>query len=696
MKTRARRGGWLWKLLGSERRAKTLQHHRRIHLETLESRFVLNAAPGIVGIRDIISEGEPGFSINGEAFDFDGAVVEVIYSLDTTFGDADDLVFNNHVGNPNQLQPHPFVPGWYLAYGSFSWSVLSAHGIVNDGPATYPLYVRVVDNLGAFTIDTGTLEILDETPTIDDVEVNPVTSSCGSLTVHLTATLNDPGPVDSLSYLIDWGDDPDFSIFDEPIPAGARSPVDGSISLSLNHTYAAAGTYSITLYVFDDDGALEYFEGTVTVTGTGGGTPPGLTVAPLFSVNEGQSAVLSATVTGTPGQTVALAWDLASSVTSPLEPSTTLTLDGSGSATWNVIVPWSTLVTLGIADSHGGGTYPIALQATGSGSCGGSASATSSLKIHNVAPTVLGLVANQPLPGRPTVTLTGNFTDPGIGDDPFTVVVTWESGVSEVVPVVPFGALQTFTVTHTYTSVGVKSISVSIADDEGAVAIDFATATVNVALAPDGTLSIAGSPGRDSFTITRVAGDLVRVESDVLGGLAEYPVAAVSTIVADLGNGDDMLLIAGSLTQPAVVLGGGGNDVVIGGGGPTVFVGGAGNDLLIGGRGRNILIGSLGTDVLYGGGNQDILVGSATIHDTNTTALLALLAEWNSAHSLTDRVRNLLDGSGSVAGLNGSFFLTPLANDGAVDVLLGGGGTDWIWFHVGDVVLGRGDILNPL
>jgi hypothetical protein len=646
-------------------------------MESLEPRAMLTGSlPTIVGISDIISEGESGFFIEGEANDPDGTVVEVIYSLNSTFGDSDDLVFNQNPGNPNQLEPHPFLPGYYLAYGFFSWTVLSAHGIVNDGPATYPLYVQVKDNSGNFIIDTGTLEILNELPTISDLEITPDTSGCGSLTVHLTATLNDPGPVDGLFYLVDWGDDPDFSIFDPPVPAGTRSPVDGSLNLNVSHTYAAPGTYAVTLYVFDDDGALEYVEGTVTVTGTGGGTPPGLTVAPLFTVNEGQNATLSATVTGTPGQTVALAWDLVSAVSSPLEPSTTLTLDGSGSATWNVTVPWSSLVSLGIADSHGGGTYAITLQATSSGGCSGTASASSSLKVNNVAPTLLGLVLTQSIIGGPQVTLDGNFTDPGIGDDPFTVVVTWESGVSEVVPVVAFGTVYTFTVTHTYTSAGAKTISVSMTDDEGATGTGSTSLAVRAALAPDGTLSVAGSSDGDNFIITRVGGNLVRVQSDLLEEPVDFPAAAVSAIVADLGDGNDFLLIAATLTQPAVVLGG------------------AGNDILIGGGGRDILIGGTGTDVIHGRSNQDILVGGATIHDANVTALLALLAEWNSEHSLLDRVLNLKNGSGSVAGLNGSYFLTLVGNDNAVDFLVGGSGTDWIWYHIGDVVVSPDDLLN--
>jgi len=248
--------------------------------------------------------------------------------------------------------------------------------------------------------------------------------------------------------------------------------------------------------------------------------------------------------------------------------------------------------------------------------------------------------------------------------------------VSEVVPVLAFGTVYTFTVTHTYTSAGAKTISVSMTDDEGATGTGSTSLAVRAALAPDGTLSVAGSSDGDNFIITRVDGNLVRVQSDLLEEPVDFPAAAVSAIVADLGDGNDFLLIAATLTQPAVVLGG------------------AGNDILIGGGGRDILIGGTGTDVIHGRSNQDILVGGATIHDANVTALLALLAEWNSEHSLLDRVLNLKNGSGSVAGLNGSYFLTLVGNDNAVDFLVGGSGTDWIWYHIGDVVVSPGDLLN--
>jgi Ca2+-binding RTX toxin-like protein len=373
-----------------------------------------------------------------------------------------------------------------------------------------------------------------------------------------------------------------------------------------------------------------------------------------------------------------------------------VTLDGSGAATWNVTVPWSTLVSLGIADSHGSGTYPIALKATVTGGCGGSASAASILKVLNVAPTVGALILNQVVGGGPDVTLEGSFTDPGIGDDPFTVVVTWEAGVTQVVTPVLAGGSYTFSASHTYTSTGTKTVSVSVADDEGASGTGAASPiTVRAALAGDGTLSVQGTAGDNNLLITTPGGGLVRVQGDVLGAPIEFPLPAVSQVLVDLGAGDDWLLIAPTLTLPVVAFGGSGNDMVIGGGGPTVFAGGDGNDTLLGGGGRNILIGGNGSDFLYGGSNQDILIGGRTIHDANAAALLALLAEWNSGHSLQNRIRNLLDGSGSVPGLNGTYFLSLDGNDSARDYLLGGAGTDWLLVQSGDRVLGVGDILTP-
>jgi hypothetical protein len=102
-------------------------------------------------------------------------------------------------------------------------------------------------------------------------------------------------------------------------------------------------------------------------------------------------------------------------------------------------------------------------------------------------------------------------------------------------------------------------------------------------------------------------------------------------------------------------------------------------DYLLGGPGRNILIGGAGADVLLGRGGEDILIGGTVSWDDDGLSFQALAAEWHSSRTYAERVRNLIDGTGSADRLNGSVFLNSsvLADDGESDWLFGGAGRDW-------------------
>ncbi len=144
------------------------------------------------------------------------------------------------------------------------------------------------------------------------------------------------------------------------------------------------------------------------------------------------------------------------------------------------------------------------------------------------------------------------------------------------------------------------------------------------------------------------------------------------------GGGDDLLR------------GGGGADVLNGDSGADVLIGQGGGDTLDGGGGRDILIGGNGKDVLAGGGGSDILIGGSTIFDNDNEALQALLEEWTSSNSYVDRVANLRDGSGAVAGANGGFYLSvgsTVIDDGKQDTLEGEAGRDWLFASVADDLL---------
>jgi Ca2+-binding RTX toxin-like protein len=279
--------------------------------------------------------------------------------------------------------------------------------------------------------------------------------------------------------------------------------------------------------------------------------------------------------------------------------------------------------------------------------------------------------------GADTVTLTASIVDPGPLDI-ITSMVNWGDGSPEQVFT---GSLQ-----HTYADPSLDyTITLTAMDDDFAFqgfdtsyySVDFEDAGPSSGPSvcfesETGLITVTGETTVDNAVfVTAQSGGLIRVSADFLPGpnqFMDFPAASVTQILAILGDGDDVFAVANSVNLPVVV------------------AGGAGNDILTGGPGRSILIGGIGSDILYGGGGQDLLIGGTTDYDGNSTALLAILAEWTSSHSLEDRVRNIVDGSGTLSGANGSYYLTDGAggtvhDDGATDWLLGGGGTDWLFLN---------------
>ncbi len=142
------------------------------------------------------------------------------------------------------------------------------------------------------------------------------------------------------------------------------------------------------------------------------------------------------------------------------------------------------------------------------------------------------------------------------------------------------------------------------------------------------------------------------------------------------------------------VIGGSGDDTLVGNSqantitcnnGNDIIVGNAGNDALSGGNGRDILIGGLGIDTLSGGNDDDILIAGRTTNDTLFTRLNDLRTEWVSVNSYGLRISRLRTGVGaSVASLKA---ITNVLNDApSIDRLTGGGGIDWYFRALDDVM----------
>jgi hypothetical protein len=142
--------------------------------------------------------------------------------------------------------------------------------------------------------------------------------------------------------------------------------------------------------------------------------------------------------------------------------------------------------------------------------------------ISNAPPTDILLTPTPPqvLPNE-SVTLNGQFTDPGTGDT-HAVSINWGDGTAAQNLNLGAGVLQ-FSANHTFTTMGVKTVAVTITDDD----LGAGNATTNVRLArpqplpASSTLPLA--PGRASFFgLQGTPGGTYRVEkADTFGSWSE-------------------------------------------------------------------------------------------------------------------------------------------------------------------------------
>jgi hypothetical protein len=129
-----------------------------------------------------------------------------------------------------------------VAYGS-GGSGASFSFTPNDN-GTYVVTYTVTDDDGGVGSDSKTIEVTNVAPTLHSLEPSSFLVQKGS-SVNVTGQYSDPGSADSFTCVITWDDGtPNSSV------AG------GTTSCTAGHTFAAQGTYSVTMKVVDDDGGV--------------------------------------------------------------------------------------------------------------------------------------------------------------------------------------------------------------------------------------------------------------------------------------------------------------------------------------------------------------------------------------------------------------------------------------------------------
>jgi Ca2+-binding RTX toxin-like protein len=221
-------------------------------------------------------------------------------------------------------------------------------------------------------------------------------------------------------------------------------------------------------------------------------------------------------------------------------------------------------------------------------------------------------------------------------------------------------------------------------------------------LAPDGELSILGTSGHDTITISY--GGLYSIW--VNGAKTSYFNQNVSRITVDGGAGNDNINHAFG-SRPMTVYGGSGHDTI---------VGGHANDVIYGGDGDDHITGSKGSDFISGGAGYDIVTYADKTAGINVSfdgvANDGNAGEGDNVQDDIDEIvgtayNDVINASAKSSGivilagagndtLYGSAFSdtiygqdgadTLYANDGVMDNVDGGAGTDTIYRDVWDVL----------
>jgi uncharacterized repeat protein (TIGR01451 family) len=299
------------------------------------------------------------------------------------------------------------------------------------GPASYRITVQVAD---------------DGTPTLSDAK--PFTVTVDNVIPQVSAgvdiTLPAGGTLDRAGSFVDPGQD----IWTGTVDYGdGGGKVDLTIDQSaktfrLNHTYAQARNYRVTIAISDGDPAGPgYVFSNVTVTGANGGP----VVDPLgdHEVREGEPLSFVVIAHNSDG-------DLLSYSLDPLVPVGAAIDPNSGLFTFTPV--------------HGGSSYEINVRVTDGANPAQSATRSFKVMVDDVRP-VVAAGANIQIAAGASLDRAGSFFDPGTGGWTATVDYGDDGGPQPLALAVD----KSFHLSHAYATAGSFTVKVSVTDSDAAL-----------------------------------------------------------------------------------------------------------------------------------------------------------------------------------------------------------------------------------
>jgi len=293
--------------------------------------------------------------------------------------------------------------------------------------------VEVYDGYATATAST-TVTIADAAPVIGPI-TGPTDKVLVGATTNLSASFTDSGTQDTHVAQYDWGDG-------TPTTPATMTGYEGGGTAAGSHSFAAPGTYNVTLTVTDDEGQFDTKVYVVTVD-----APPVATLAPTTSGVEGSVVTFSAAGSSDPdGDQLQYRWDF------------------NNDGTWDTNYSSSATAIHTWADDYSGQVIVEVYDGYAT------ATATTALTVANVNPVINSIAGPPgPLPLGSGVSLIGSFTDAGTPDT-HTATFAWGDGTSSNGTIAESGGSGTATGSHVYAVPGVYRVTLTVTDDDGGTA----------------------------------------------------------------------------------------------------------------------------------------------------------------------------------------------------------------------------------
>jgi alpha-tubulin suppressor-like RCC1 family protein/PKD repeat protein len=253
----------------------------------------------------------------------------------------------------------------------------------------------------------------------------------------------------------------------------------------------------------------------------------------------------------------------------------------------------------------------VALRLTAVDSLGIPGEDESQVTVTNALPSLNPLSLPASAAVNEQVSLQAVFSDAGVADT-HTATVNWGDGTTQQMTVAEQNGAGTANKTHAYTAAGVKTVTVTVTDDDGGQRQSQQSIRVLYGcVGPTPSGAIVRGTGND--TINGTEGDDVIVDtggSNTINGRGGNDVicSGSGNDAIDAGSGNDLVVDKGGSNT---VAGGGGNDQITAGNGNDAIDSGTGDDTIGAGNGNNTLVTGDGSDrITTGSGNDKIDSGA--------------------------------------------------------------------------------------